>query len=214
MNKTLIDYLSRRRTVPSLQLDEPGPLADQLSEILTIAARVPDHGKLVPWRFILFAKDQRLRAEGWLRSRAAALSEFGEKGPEVEKAVRFVRAPVVVGVVSSPTDHPKIPVWEQQLSAAAVCLNLIHAAHAHGFSAQWLTDWLTYDRVNLSASASMEVAQDELQATLYALNEGENAGETADAVSHDIQQALQIIFSQKAIIAQTGSFNLTPIFSP
>ncbi len=145
MNSTLIDYLSRRRTVPSLQLDDPGPKADQISEILTIAARVPDHGKLVPWRFVIFSREQRHIAEGWLRSRAAAISEYGEKGPEVEKAARFVRAPVVVGVVSAPMDHPKIPLWEQHLSAAAVCLNLIHAAHAHGFSAQWLTDWFTYD---------------------------------------------------------------------
>ena len=145
MNNTLIDYLSSRRTVPSLQLDDPGPMADQLAEILTIAARVPDHGKLAPWRFIIFNKDQRLTADAWLRSRAAAISEFGEKGPETEKAARFVRAPVVVGVVSSPMEHPKIPVWEQQLSAAAVCLNLMHAAHALGYSAQWLTDWFTYD---------------------------------------------------------------------
>ena len=145
MNNTLIDYLSSRRTVPSLQLDEPGPGADRLAEILTIAARVPDHGKLAPWRFIIFNKDQRLAADAWLRSRAAVISEFGEKGPETEKAARFVRAPVVVGVVSSPMEHPKIPVWEQQLSAAAVCLNLMHAAHALGYSAQWLTDWFTYD---------------------------------------------------------------------
>lgn len=145
MNDTLLDYLSRRRTVPSLQLDEPGPRADQVIDILTIAARVPDHGKLAPWRFIIFPKDQRHAAERWLRSRAVTLSEYGEKGPEVEKVLRFVRVPSVVGVVSSPVDHPKIPVWEQQLSAGAVCLNMIHAAHAHGFSAQWLTDWFTYD---------------------------------------------------------------------
>ena len=145
MNDVLLDYLSSRRTVPSLQLDEPGPRPEQLADILKISARVPDHGKLVPWRFIVFSKDQRLAAEDWLRSRAVATSEHGEKGPEVEKVTRFVRAPFVVGVVSSPVDHPKIPVWEQQLSAAAVCLNMIHAAHASGYSAQWLTDWFTYD---------------------------------------------------------------------
>ena len=62
-----------------------------------------------------------------------------------EKARRFAQAPLVVGVLSCPVDHPKIPLWEQQLSAAAVCLNLVHAAHACGFNAQWLTDWFSYD---------------------------------------------------------------------
>lgn len=145
MNETLIDYLSSRRTVPAAQLSEPGPDQAVLENILAIAARVPDHGKLAPWRFIVYDKAARQSSNAWLVERAAAISQHGDSGPEAEKARRFAHSPLVVGVVSSPRDHPKVPAWEQQLSAAAVCLNLVHAAHAYGFSAQWLTDWFSYD---------------------------------------------------------------------
>jgi nitroreductase len=145
MIEPLIDYLSSRRTVPSVLLDDPGPNADTIDALIKIAARVPDHGKLAPWRFIVYDKAVRAATNAWLVERAGQLSDHGATGPEAEKARRFAHAPTVIGIVSSPRDHPKIPLWEQQLSAAAVCLNLIHAAHAHGFSAQWLTDWFSYD---------------------------------------------------------------------
>jgi len=145
MNDALKDYLSVRRTVPSAQLEDPGPEVTEIESLLTIAARVPDHGKLAPWRFIVYPRHDREAGRDWLLTRATQVSEYGDSGPEAEKVRRFANAPVVIGVVSSPRDHPKIPLWEQQLSAAAVCLNLIHAAHAHGYSAQWLTDWFSYD---------------------------------------------------------------------
>jgi nitroreductase len=145
MNESLKDYLASRRTVPSAQLGEPGPDDSALRSMLTIAARVPDHGKLAPWRFIIYDKAARQAAAEWLVERAARISEHGESGSEVKKAALFAHAPLVVGVLSAVRAHPKIPAWEQQLSAAAVCLNLLHAAHAHGFSAQWLTDWFSYD---------------------------------------------------------------------
>ena len=145
MNQVLKDYLSSRRTVPAAQLGEPGPAEPVIVDMLTIAARVPDHGKLAPWRFIIYDSAARVASNAWLVDRAEAVSDYGASGPEAEKARRFAHAPLVVGVLSCPVDHPKIPLWEQQLSAAAVCLNLVHAAHACGFSAQWLTDWFSYD---------------------------------------------------------------------
>ena len=145
MNEQIIAYLETRRTVPSAQLGEPGPDAKTLARLLKIAARVPDHGKLAPWRFIVFDKSSRQAAVEWLQRRAAREEDSSEAGKRANKAQIFANAPLVVGVVSAPAAHPKIPLWEQQLSSAAVCLNLVHAAHAFGFCAQWLTDWYAYD---------------------------------------------------------------------
>jgi nitroreductase len=145
MNEKIITYLETRRTVPSAQLGEPGPDAKTLARMLKIAARVPDHGKLSPWRFIVFDRPSRQAAVTWLQRRAALEDDPSEAGKRANKAQIFANAPIVVGVVSAPVSHPKIPLWEQQMSSAAVCLNLVHAAHAFGFCAQWLTDWYAYD---------------------------------------------------------------------
>ena len=144
MNDT-IALLERRRSAPPALMTEPGPGADELRTILTIASRVPDHGKLAPWRFILF--------EGAARDRAGriALDLRLEQAPELDEAKRaeelgrFARAPVVVGVVSRAAPHVKIPEWEQVLSAGAVCMNTIIAARALGYTATWLTEWPAYD---------------------------------------------------------------------
>ena len=138
----LRDYLATRRTVPALQLGEPGPDAKALDAMLTLAVRVPDHGKLAPWRFIAFTGDSRERAGE--RIAAIAKQKQSASDPSVE-ATRFTRAPVVVAVVSTAGPHVKIPEWEQVLSAGAVCFNLLNAAAALGFSAQWLTEWVAYD---------------------------------------------------------------------
>ena len=145
MNKHIIAYLESRRTVPAAQLGEPGPDADTLARLLKIAARVPDHGKLTPWRFIVYDQPSRQAAVTWLQRLAAQGEDPSEAGKRANKAQIFANAPLVVGVVSAAAAHPKIPLWEQQLSSAAVCLNLVHAAHAFGFSAQWLTGWYAYD---------------------------------------------------------------------
>jgi len=143
---SLADYLHTRRTVPSVALDEPGPDSETLKSMLTIAMRVPDHGKLAPWRFIVYSRaadGERIGdklAEIWKRRDPEAV----EKRLEQERT-RFTRAPLVVAVVSTADLHPKIPVWEQELSAGAVCMNLLHAAAAYGFSAQWLTEWFAFD---------------------------------------------------------------------
>jgi nitroreductase len=146
VEERLITYLKTRRTIPAAQLGDPAPDPQALREILQIAARVPDHGKLAPWRFIVFDRAGREAAIAGLVRIAAEHPDERERRMRTEKARGFADAPIVVAVVSAPiVDHPKIPAWEQQLSAGAVCLNLLHAAQAHGFAAQWLTGWYAYD---------------------------------------------------------------------
>ena len=123
----------------------PGPDAAQLRDILAIAVRVPDHGKLNPWRFILFEGEARGQVGDRFAARFAALHpDYPAENIAFQKGL-FLRAPVVVAVVSTAADHAKIPVWEQQMSAAAVCYNLVLAAQALGFDAQWQSDWVAYD---------------------------------------------------------------------
>ena len=144
MNDT-IEILKRRRSVPPPMMAGPAPSPDELTTILTVASRVPDHGKLAPWRFLVFAGHARDRA-----SRLALEIRLGDK-PDLDEAARaeelrrFTRAPLVIAVISRAAPHQKIPEWEQVLSAGAVCMNLIVAARALGFSATWLTEWMAYD---------------------------------------------------------------------
>jgi len=146
MDDRLAGYLKTRRTIPAFMLGEPGPDPAALREMLTIAARVPDHGKLAPWRFILFDKPAREKAIAGLLEIAERHPDEKERHIRAAKAKGFADAPLVVAVISAPiADHPKIPLWEQQLSSAAVALNLFHAASAYGFSANWLTGWYAYD---------------------------------------------------------------------
>lgn len=124
-------------------MTEPGPKPKELEQIFTVAARVPDHGKLFPWRFIIFEGKGRRRMGELL---AEAQEEAGEKEKHQEaERERFLRAPVVVAVVSRAQENIKIPEWEQVLSAGAVCQNMLIAAHALGYVANWLTEWCAYD---------------------------------------------------------------------
>ncbi len=146
MSEGLAGYLQTRRSIPAAQITEPGPDAQTLRSILAIAARVPDHGKLAPWRFIIFDRDRREEAVAGLVRIAGTAGDEKERRFRADKARGLAEAPLVVCVVSrADSEHPKIPLWEQQLSAGAVCMNLIHAAHAHGLAAQWLTGWYAYD---------------------------------------------------------------------
>jgi nitroreductase len=141
-----LDLLSTRRSVPPLALGAPGPSADQLDRLLTIGARVPDHGKLAPWRFIIFEGAGRIAA-GELIARAFSADHPDADPERVElERKRLAHAPLVIGVVSCAAPHVKIPEWEQVLSAGAVCMNLVTAATAMGFGASWLTQWYSYDR--------------------------------------------------------------------
>jgi nitroreductase len=134
--------LQRRRSAPAQALAAPGPGPDQLAALLETAARTPDHGKLFPWRFVIIdgpAKSELVHA---LKPLAA-----GQADPVKAAAVlsKLANPPLTVMVVSAPVEDHKVPVWEQELSAGAVCMNLEHAADAMGFSASWITDWYAYD---------------------------------------------------------------------
>lgn len=147
---TPLCLLATRRSGKPRDMIEPGPDAAQLRRILEVATRVPDHGKLAPWRFIVF--------EGAARTAAGDViaDVFREDHPgedaertEIERA-RLARAPLVVAVVSRAAPHGKIPEWEQVLSSGAAAMNLVIAAHALGYAANWTTEWYAYDRRVLS----------------------------------------------------------------
>ena len=133
--------LAERRSAPAQALTAPGPSDAEIDEILTLGARTPDHGKLFPWRFVVLGP--RTRAE--IAEKLAVLAELRDK-PAKDQAVlaKLTAAPVTILVISVPVPNAK-PVWEQQLSAGAVCMNLEHAAGAFGYSASWITDWYSYD---------------------------------------------------------------------
>jgi nitroreductase len=140
-----LDLLKTRKSISAPFLAAPPPSDAQLVEILTIASRVPDHGKLTPWRFILFKDDAGLRAgEALAKLYAAKNPEADEKKLEEERK-RLAQAPLVVGVISRAAPHPKIPEMEQLLSAGNAAMNLVLAAHALGYAAQWTTGWIAYD---------------------------------------------------------------------
>ncbi|MBC7150031.1 MAG: nitroreductase [Rhizobium sp.] len=141
----LIDYLAVRRSVPAFQMCEPGPSTAEIEQILTLAVRVPDHGKIAPWRFVVYRGGERARiGEALLAMALEKNPELSEEMIGVERA-RFTRAPVVIGVISTAGPHVKIPEWEQLMSAGAVCLNLLMAANALGYVSNWLTEWFAYD---------------------------------------------------------------------
>src|ERR1700743_986952 len=124
----------------------PGPSPADIETILTIGSRVPDHGKLTPWRFIVFEGDARARAGEII---AKVFSRKNPSAPvadiEMEKR-RLMDAPLVIGVVSFTRPHPKVPAWEQELSAGASAMNIVTAATALGYGANWLTGWVAFDR--------------------------------------------------------------------
>lgn len=139
-----MNLLTHRRSVLAKNMVEPGPSQYELQSILQAAHRVPDHGKIGPWRFVIFKDDAR--------------KQFGDKLAEIykksnpdssEKALQFqaeslMRAPLVIAVISTASEHKKVPQWEQALSAGASCQNILLAASALGYAAQWLTEWYSY----------------------------------------------------------------------
>jgi nitroreductase len=146
-----LNLLATRRSFKAVELAGPAPSAAEIDTLLTVASRVPDHGKLTPWRFIVFEGEAR-RSAG-----AAIATAFRAKYPDAKpehveaEGARLLRAPLVIAVVSRAAPHVKIPEWEQVLSAGAAAMSLVLAAHALGYGANWITEWYAYDRGALDA---------------------------------------------------------------
>lgn len=141
--------LATRRSGKPRDMVTPGPDPDQLRAILSAAMRVPDHGKLSPWRFVVIENRDAFAA---LLQDAFRSQRGVPDATDVAAIDQFARqAPAMVAVISTPVEPSKIPLWEQQLSSGAVCMNLVTAAAAHGFVAGWLTGWAAYDPQILSA---------------------------------------------------------------
>ncbi len=146
-----LELLKTRRSVKPIELTGPGPAGAELDTLLTVASRVPDHGKLTPWRFIVFDGDARLKAGAVIETVFKANNPQATADQIAFERNRLARAPLVVAVVSRAAPHVKIPEWEQVLSAGAAAMNLVTAAHALGFAANWITEWYAYDRRVLDA---------------------------------------------------------------
>ena len=141
-----LQLLKTRRSVKPMELTGPGPTKPEIDTLLAIASRVPDHGKLTPWRFIVFEGDARAAAGAAIAAAFAAdRADATPEQLEFERK-RLARAPLVIAVVSRAGPHVKIPEWEQQLSAGAAAMSLVIAAHAMGYAASWITEWYAYDR--------------------------------------------------------------------
>jgi nitroreductase len=151
------DFLASRRSYPLRLLSGPGPDRAGIEALLTIAARVPDHGKLEPWRFVVLAPAALRRIAGLITARGTA---DGREPEAVEKAAAAFRtSPLAVVVVGCPKSVERIPAIEQQLSAGAVCLSLVNAALASGWGAVWLTGWPAHDRATAAATFGIEGAE-------------------------------------------------------
>ena len=134
--------LANRRSASAQLLIAPGPSEAEIDQILHLGARTPDHGKLFPWRFVVLGPQSRADL-------SEALAVLAESQNRIDKDLavlaKLANPPLTIMVVSTPIQGHKVPVWEQQLSAGAVCMNLEHAADALGYSASWITDWYAYD---------------------------------------------------------------------
>jgi nitroreductase len=149
--------LAMRRSSKVMHLVEPAPTSAEIDALIALAARVPDHGKLGPWRFVVFEGDARARAGEALAN--AIANDAGVDAARLDHTRNLLqRAPACVMVVSSAVPHPKIPEWEQQLSSAAACFSLLLGAHALGYGGCWLTEWPAYDA---RARAALGLAEHE-----------------------------------------------------
>lgn len=142
-NQAVLDHLATRRSFPAKTFTGPVPTRDQMLEILTIAARVPDHGKLEPWRMIVIDRAAMARLADLAEARAQALGLDAEK--VAKGRAQYDLGQMAVVVISSPKSTAKVPLAEQVLSAGALCMNVVHAATAAGWAACWLSGWPAHD---------------------------------------------------------------------
>jgi nitroreductase len=180
----ILEFMHKRRSVMARHMLVPGPDAAALEQILTIAARVPDHGKLAPWRFVVVQGDDRATLGAVTQAAFVAGNGDAETSLQEAAAQQFLRAPCVIAVLACPVAHPKIPRSEQILSAGAVCMNLLMAAQAMGFAAQWLTGAAAYEPAVLARLGGQE--GDEIAGFMY-------LGTAAEAPSERPRPALDEI---------------------
>ena len=146
--KDVINFLQSRRSVTAKNMDSSFVTDDDLNNILACGIRVPDHGALTPWILTVIKDEARYRIGNKILAPEFKLNNPDASKEEIEyERNRFVRASVVIGVLSKPVSHPKIPLWEMELSAGAVCANLLIAAQSLGYAAQWLTEWYSYNKI-------------------------------------------------------------------
>lgn len=151
-----LSLLKTRKSASVKAMGEPGPSPEQLKTILEIAVRVPDHGKLAPWRLVLFEGAARQKFGEIIKARWQKLHPDHGAESFGFQASLFLRAPTVIAVVSKAGPHVKIPEWEQLLSAGALTQNMLLAAAALGVGAQWNTDWIAYDKEIMAAMGLSE----------------------------------------------------------
>ena len=146
--KDVINFLQSRRSVTAKNMDSSFVTDDDLNNILSCGIRVPDHGALTPWILTVIKDEARYRIGNKILAPEFKLNNPDASKEEIEyETNRFIRASVVIGVLSKPVSHPKIPLWEMELSAGAVCANLLIAAQSLGYAAQWLTEWYSYNKI-------------------------------------------------------------------
>ena len=180
LDSETIDFLTTRRSTVARMMDGPGPSDDELKKIMEAGMRVPDHGRLTPWRFIVIRGDARdtignVIADAFKKNNPDAIEEQIENEQE-----RLTRAPVVIAVVSRVQKEHKIPEWEQVLSAGAACQTMLIAAQSMGYAAQWLTEWYAYD-ADVKAAIGAE-SDDEIAGFVYL---GTGTGELSDRARPD-----------------------------
>ena len=146
--KDVINFLQSRRSVTAKNMDSSFVTDDDLNNILACGIRVPDHGALTPWNLTVIKDEARYRIGNKILAPEFKLNNPDASKEEIEfERNRFIRTSVVIGVLSKPVSHPKIPLWEMELSAGAVCANLLIAAQSLGYAAQWLTEWYSYNKI-------------------------------------------------------------------
>lgn len=146
MTTALLPFLQTRRSTALKDFTDVGPNAEELATLLAAATRVPDHGKYVPWYLIVFQGENRARFGEVLTRACAARDPQMTLEKQTEESLRLTRAPLVIAVISRPKQI-KHPVWEQHLSAGALCYNICLTANAMGFGSNWLTEWIAYDPI-------------------------------------------------------------------
>jgi nitroreductase len=175
-----VEFLTTRRSTVARMMDDPGPDDAELKKIMEAGMRVPDHGRMTPWRFIVIRGDARntignVIADAYKKNNPDAIDEQVEMEQE-----RLLRAPVVIAVVSRVQKEHKIPVWEQVLSSGAACQTMLIAAQSMGYAAQWLTEWYAYD-AEVKKAVGAEV-DDEIAGYIYL---GTGMGELSDRARPD-----------------------------